>query len=298
MANILIRADSSHTIGTGHIMRDLVLAQQFPRDTIMFATQSLAGNINSYIHDKGYQILTLSSPNTNELISLIHHYNIELLIIDHYDITYDDEYTIKHQTNIPLFVLDDTYQKHYCDILLNHNIYASSERYTSLVPPFCDCRCGEKFTLLRDEFFHAKATIEPQIYHIFLALGGSDPLALTLPIAHSIHQHYPHYIIHCATTSANHELTTLQNYAQSHPHFHLYINASHIASLMAQSSLAIVSASVLLNEIMFLNRPFIAIKTAQNQEEMVKFLHHSHLPCIENFSGDELHHYLKRFLTC
>ena len=29
--NILIRADSSSTIGTGHIMRDLVLAQKYSK---------------------------------------------------------------------------------------------------------------------------------------------------------------------------------------------------------------------------------------------------------------------------
>jgi hypothetical protein len=37
--NILFRTDSSSTIGTGHIMRDLVLAQQYPNDNIIFATQ-------------------------------------------------------------------------------------------------------------------------------------------------------------------------------------------------------------------------------------------------------------------
>jgi len=36
---ILFRADSSSTIGTGHIMRDLVLAKQFQDAHIIFATQ-------------------------------------------------------------------------------------------------------------------------------------------------------------------------------------------------------------------------------------------------------------------
>ena len=57
--NILIRADSSSTIGTGHIMRDLVLAKQFPDAHIIFATQDLPGNINHKIQED-----TLSNRNT------------------------------------------------------------------------------------------------------------------------------------------------------------------------------------------------------------------------------------------
>ena len=44
--NILFRADSSSTIGTGHIMRDLVLATQYKDANITFVTQNLDGNIN------------------------------------------------------------------------------------------------------------------------------------------------------------------------------------------------------------------------------------------------------------
>ena len=53
--NILIRADSSN-IGTGHIMRDLVLAKQYKNENIIFATQDLVGNINHKIIEAGYKI--------------------------------------------------------------------------------------------------------------------------------------------------------------------------------------------------------------------------------------------------
>ena len=50
--NILFRADSSSTIGTGNIMRDLVLAEQFQDAHIVFATQDLPGNLNHKIKEK------------------------------------------------------------------------------------------------------------------------------------------------------------------------------------------------------------------------------------------------------
>jgi UDP-2,4-diacetamido-2,4,6-trideoxy-beta-L-altropyranose hydrolase/pseudaminic acid synthase len=53
---------------------------------------------------------------------------------------------------------------------------------------------------------------------------------------------------------------------------------------MAQTTFAVVAPSVTLNEIMFLDVPFVAIQTADNQREMVKYLNENSLPLIENFS--------------
>ena len=87
--NILFRADSSSTIGTGHIMRDLVLAKQYPNSKIFFATQNLEGNLNSKIIESGYEVINLSRNAIDELDSLIKKLNIDLLIIDHYEINYE-----------------------------------------------------------------------------------------------------------------------------------------------------------------------------------------------------------------
>ena len=42
--------------------------------------------------------------------------------------------------------------KHYCDTLLNHNIGAQKEKYSSLVPSFTKILCGHKYALIREEF--------------------------------------------------------------------------------------------------------------------------------------------------
>mgnify|MGYP007083003438 CR=1 FL=1 len=49
--NILVRADSSSIIGTGHIMRDLVLAKQYKVGNIIFAVRELEGSINYKINN-------------------------------------------------------------------------------------------------------------------------------------------------------------------------------------------------------------------------------------------------------
>ena len=142
MQNILIRADSSSKIGLGHIMRDLVLAKQFPKSSITFATQELKGNINNKILEANHKIEILLSNNKKELVKLTKRLKTDLLIIDHYAITQKIEKYIKEKTNTKIFVLDDTYEKHNCDILLNHNIGANKKRYKNLVPKHCELRCG------------------------------------------------------------------------------------------------------------------------------------------------------------
>ena len=69
MKNILFRADSSSIIGTGHIMRDLVLATQYKNSNIIFAVQDFDGNItkidiNYYIE---HQILPSIKPILDEI---------------------------------------------------------------------------------------------------------------------------------------------------------------------------------------------------------------------------------------
>ena len=158
--NILIRADSSSTIGTGHIMRDLVLAKQYPKANIIFATQYLEGNINHKITESGYNLKILKSNKIKELNKLIKKLDIDMIIIDHYGIDYAYEKELKSKNKkLKILSFDDTYEKHHCDILLNHNISGDKKRYKGLVPKNCELRCGSKYTLLRDEFIKEKKKI-------------------------------------------------------------------------------------------------------------------------------------------
>ena len=126
--NILIRANSSSSIGTGHIMRDLVLAKQYKNENIIFATQDLVGNINHQIIETGYKIELLKSNDFEELNKLVKKFEIDMIVIDSYDIDYNFEKKLKEDnSSLKIFVLDDTYEKHFCDILLNHNIYADEK---------------------------------------------------------------------------------------------------------------------------------------------------------------------------
>mgnify|MGYP000264604108 CR=1 FL=1 len=292
--NILFRADSSSTIGTGHIMRDLVLAEQFKGAHIIFATQDLPGNINQKIEEKNYEIEALESNAIDELVNIIKKHAFEMIIIDHYGIDHDFEKALKGATGITIFVLDDTYEKHYCDILLNHNIYADSLRYKNLVPEHCELRCGANYTLLRDEFRSEKTKQRKPIQatkNIFIAMGGADHSNLNVQIL-KVLENFPNIDVNVVTATANQYLNELQGYVVDKHYVTLHINTDQIARLMNDADVAIVSPSVTLNEIFYINIPFVAIKTANNQIEMYKYLVKNNHLALEKFNAIELNNIL------
>jgi len=288
--NILFRADSSSTIGIGHIMRDLVLAQQYPKSNITFATQELNGNINHKILETGYSIEILKSNNIKELNKLIKKLNIDLLVIDHYDINYKFEKEIKKSNpNLQILSFDDNYLKHYCDIVLNHNIGANKKRYKNLVPKNCDIRCGSKYTLLRDEFIKEKNKIYKSNKNktIFIAMGGADHTNINIKILKVIND-FKNINVNLVTTNANKNLQELKNYCKNKDWINLYINSNKIAKLMKKSDFAIVTPSVTVNEVYFMGLPFIAIQTADNQRDMYKYLKKKKHMVLKEFNKDRL----------
>jgi len=295
--NILFRSDSSSTIGTGHIMRDLVLAKQYPNSKIFFATQNLEGNLNSKIIESGYELINLSSNAIDELDSLIKELNIDLLVIDHYEITHEDEKLLKIQNSkLKILSFDDTYEKHYCDILLNHNISANESRYKDLVPKDCELRCGAKYTLIREEFHQAKKIpkIKNEKFTIFVAMGGADTLNITQKVLKILEKF--EVIVNVLTTSANQNLKSLKSYCQDKNWVKLHIDSNKVAIVMRESDFAIVTPSVVLHEVIFVEVPFVAIRTADNQEDMFNYLKKEKFLTLESIELNSIKNILKVFV--
>lgn len=271
----LIRADSSCTIGIGHIMRDLVLVKRLSGQ-ISFACIALEGNIIDQIP---YTVHTLYDDTSEELITLIRTEGFERIVFDHYGINADIEKQIKEQTGVQIIALDDTYQSHYCDILLNPNIYADPKKYKSLVPSECILQCGDEHILIREEFIAEKAIPREKVYDIFIGMGGADS---TNQIENILKTLSDDLTIAIVTTTANAHLNALRTYISAHPNIHLFVNSSKVAQIMNQSKKAILSPSVIIHEALFMELPFTAIQTASNQDDMVKYLKNNGYHVLEN----------------
>lgn len=261
--SILFRADSSSTLGLGHIMRDLVFAKSLEGEVI-FACQNLEGNIIASIP---YEVKILESNDASELIALIKSLHVSLLVIDHYGIDAVYEQTVKEATGVKILSLDDTYEKHHCDILLNPNLYADVKRYEGLVPNGCELRCGKP--LIREEFHKEKTIQRDKIYDVCIAMGGSDSANITLDVLKTL----PNTLhVSILTTTANAHLKELQTFVADKSNLALHVNSNEVAKVLHQSHFVITTPSVMVQEVLFMELPFLAIQTAQNQEEMANYL--------------------------
>ena len=258
----LIRADSGSKIGHGHVRRDLILAQKFK--DVSFACIDLPGSLAGEIP---YPVFTLKSADVSELVNLIKEHKFELLVIDHYGISAADEKLIKEQTNVKILSFDDNYKEHFCDYLLNVNIYAQPQKYANLVPKGCELIFSP---LVRSEFYGEVKIKREKKFNYLIVLGGTDALNLTAKIASNLLAKNKKVAV--ITTSANVNLSNLQILADSEPNFSLFINPNEVARLMNESEILVISASSLVNEALVLGAKFKAVRVADNQNEMAQWL--------------------------
>jgi len=230
------------------------------------------------------------------MIQLVTKLKIDLLVIDNYSINYAFEKALKEKTGVSILAFDDTYEKHYCDILLNHNISADECRYKDLVPATCELKCGSKYTLLRDEFYEEKKKIKPKKQVLFISMGGADSSHINIEIL-KVLKKFENIQVNLLTTKANKNLKELQEYTQNKKWIHLHIDSTKVAKLMRKSDFAIISPSLIANEILFMGLEFLTIQTAtNNQNEMSVYLEKNGYLTLRQFSKKHLYTMLQKVL--
>jgi UDP-2,4-diacetamido-2,4,6-trideoxy-beta-L-altropyranose hydrolase len=272
LKNILLRCDSSLSLGLGHVKRCLLLAQRLKQQdeylNISFATQELKGNINLEILKAGFNIYTLKSNDVEELSSLIAVLHLKLLIIDSYDIDGSFENALKTQhQKLKILSFDDTLQAHHCDMVLNHGIQAKGKMYATLVLPTTKVFCGSAYTLLRDEFFQTYQT-KIQKNSVAIILGGNDSLNLSLKVSELLLAINPNYQISIITSYVNPHIDTLKN---KHS-IEVLVDIDNIAEVLSSKQFVVCASGGTLFEVMALKKKFVNIQVASNQNSITQFL--------------------------
>jgi len=278
---IVFRADGGATIGMGHFIRTLALAEmlneQFhciyaTRNPSPFQINEIKAVCPNYIS------LPENDNHFDYFLSRLH--GDEIVVLDNYYFTTEYQQQIKNK-GCKLVCIDDIHDKHFvADIVINHaegldrSVY-SVEANTKLL-------LGYKYALLRKEFFENRRTEADRKYSCFLMMGGADPFNLTirfLEVLNDITFPLPIAVV----TGAAFPDSSIQNQTNNIKHFQ-NISPAKIAELMQQSEFGILPASTVAIEACAIRLPFICGYFIDNQKEIYEGIRKSKLAiCIVNF---------------
>jgi UDP-2,4-diacetamido-2,4,6-trideoxy-beta-L-altropyranose hydrolase len=301
---IVIRADASIQIGTGHVMRCLTLAEAL-RDSganVAFITRAHPGNMNEHINSKGFNVHTLpdlctSEPQQNldgytqwlgvdqvtdaeEIIQVLADKLLDWLIVDHYALDKNWEEKLRPHAH-KIMVIDDLADRlHTCDLLLDQNLGRQASDYSQLVPEHCTVLAGPQYALLRPEFaalreYSLKRRETPVIKHILITMGGADQPDATGLVLDALKSCPLTEDCTITVVMGSHApwLEKVHKVAQQMPwKTEVKVNINNMAQVMADSDLAIGAAGSTTWELSCLGLPSLLVVLAENQRSIAEAL--------------------------
>lgn len=280
MNTILFRADANPSVGFGHIMRCLSIADSaasFNQEVLFI----LADNtVQGLVNERGYPSIVLGTA-YNELegeaervSAIIAESRSSALVVDSYFVT--KQYLSALQNNCRsvgcvLVYMDDVLAFPYpCDVLLNYNIYGPDADYKGLyqgkktLPIFL---LGTSFAPLRREFQSlAHRIVCRQGKKVLISTGGSDCEHITLELVEEIRKRAGEEItFHVIIGAMNQDKELIYDRAKGCPNVVLHENVKNMSDLMQACDVAISAAGSTLYELCATQTPTITYILADNQ---------------------------------
>jgi len=279
VATLLIRADASPSIGTGHIMRCLALAQAWQEysqgSPVVFVTADNVPALEARLVDEGILIEHLSAArgSTEDALDtarLAHAHAAEWIVADGYQFDAEYQCSLKQHGFRLLSVDDYGHAAHYCcDLLLNQNISAQEGWYGSR-GPYTKLLLGTGYALLRREFLARRSwtrEISPKARRILVTMGGADPAEATERALDAVELlEEVDFEVKMVIGAANRQRQVLSRRAkESRIPVEVVGPATGMPEMMAWADIAISAAGGTLWELLFMQVPTIAISIAANQ---------------------------------
>lgn len=279
---VLVRTDASLSVGSGHLVRCLTLADQLRSQgaIVAFACRDLPGAMIELLMSCGYQCARLSSGEdiseqafldareTIEATRSLFPDGVDWLVVDHYLLEAKWERLLRPHVH-KLLVIDDLADRpHDCDLLLDQN-YKSAQRYQNFVKEDCRLLLGPDYALLKPEYAEYRGMNRPCseiVQRVLVFFGGTDEpdmTGLALEALTSPELSHLEVDIVIGANYQHREALSKQSTMRSRTVIHR--PRPHLADLMHQADIAIGAGGVTNWERMCLGLPSVVIAIADNQ---------------------------------
>jgi UDP-2,4-diacetamido-2,4,6-trideoxy-beta-L-altropyranose hydrolase len=282
---LILRCDASVSIGTGHVMRCLALAQAWQDaggDAVFVMAQStpaIEERLREYaVTIETFQQVPGSVEDAQASIEAARACGAKWIVVDGYQFGADYQKGLKKAGLKVLFVDDTGHAEHYlADLVLNQNAHAIAEMYRSRGGN-TRLLLGPRYALLRREFAsqrNFRREIPAIGRKVLVTMGGSDPENLTSRV------------IEALTLIEMPELEAVVVAGGSNPHLEslraatarlgagvrLLSNVDNMAEWMIWADVAVSAAGTICWEMCLLGLPSLLIDIAPNQTPVAEKLH-------------------------
>lgn len=271
-ANILIRTDGSHVMGTGHVMRTLAIAEEliahghqvtYCCSTLLEQLKTKISKADCNLQMIGSQISSQSD--LNETIDTCRKKNIDCVILDGYG--FDEIYLSKLRAIVKLVFIDDELKLKTidADVIINTSPFATDLDYLK-ISHSSQLLLGPKYAFIRNEFKHSAISVSKGGIrdHILVTFGGTDPLELTVTVMGRLIELFDETIIFDVVINDGKKHSFPAN-------VNIHQNCNYMATLMKKAGLSLSAGGSTLGELALMQVPTVLVVVADNQEKYAKW---------------------------
>lgn len=285
---VIIRTDSSRSLGAGHLMRCLTLARELAAAgcTVEFVCRALPGDFTALAAEQGFAVHRLPAPDGGEGGAYPWADDARAtarvagdgprpawLVVDHYRLGRDWEQALRPHVGRIAVIDDLADRRHDCDLLLDQNYHPAGEtRYRGLVPAGCHLLLGPAHALLRPQFrslLGRPPRRDGVVRRLLIFFGGSDPSGETLKALAALKLwDRPLVAADVVVGAAHPQLGAVERLCAERPNTAFHCQTGDMAALMAAADLAIGAGGSATWERCAAALPAILLVVAPNQAEV------------------------------
>jgi UDP-2,4-diacetamido-2,4,6-trideoxy-beta-L-altropyranose hydrolase len=275
--SLVIRADANVSIGTGHVMRCLALAEawQDAGGSASFLSAELPDALRARITANGIRLVHVdaipgSSQDAVATAAQARQLQRSWTVVDG-DRFPGDFLENLHGAGVRVLLVDDFADRDVfpVDLIVNPNLGVDTQEYRAR-GSHTQVLVGPKYVLLRREFHRARQRrTDSKGNRVLVTLGGSDPGELTQRIAAALVSCADLQLMLVAGAGYS-KVTALQKV--SAPNIRVIVDSQNIADLMSESDLAVIAAGGTLWELLSMGCVVLSYARNTVQKRVVRSL--------------------------
>lgn len=260
---IVFRADGGPTIGMGHFVRTLALADMLKDDFLCtYVTREPTAWQVRAMEDACHNWIGLPADEGHFDVFLSYLRGDEIVVLDNYYFDTSYQRAIKDRGS-KLVCIDDLHDKHFvADMVINHAAGVTSDAYSA--ESYTKLMLGYSYAMLRREFLGERRGEERKRYSVLVIMGGATPGDIAHAVVQAACSRAWDLPVALVSAAAQRQITDDLGGGRAFGR----LSARDVSQLMREAVVAVLPASTVAIEACAIGLPFISGYFVPNQHEI------------------------------